>query len=302
MNVLNFGSLNIDHVYHVTNIVRPGETISSHSLEYFCGGKGLNQSIALAKSGAHVYHAGKIGTDGTILKDTLIENGVNIDCLSQSTEVNGHALIQVDESGQNCIVLYGGSNLTITKEYVDSVLTSFDTDDIVLMQNETNCTSYIAEQCHKKGIKVVLNPSPISSELLSKFPFELVSMFLINQIEGTELTQKESPTEILDSLLEKYPESSFVLTLGKRGVIYKDKAHTFSHGIYKVPVVDTTAAGDTFTGFFLGCLSNGFDIPTSLKKASIASSLSVSKLGASSSIPMMEEVNKAESQLIYKEF
>jgi len=302
MNVLNFGSLNIDHVYQVTNVVRPGETISSHNLEYFCGGKGLNQSIALAKAGAHVYHAGKIGTDGGILKDTLMKSGVNTDYLSQSEEVNGHAIIQVDKSGQNCIVLYGGSNLTMTEEYVDSVLSSFHSDDIVLMQNETNCTGYIAEQCHKKGIKVVLNPSPINKELLSVFPFQLVSMFLINQIEGTELTQKTNPTEILDSLLEKYPESSFVLTLGKRGVVYKDKVHTFSHGTYKVPVVDTTAAGDTFTGFFLGCLANGLDIPNSLKKASVASSLAVSKQGASVSIPLMEEVIQAESQLIYQEF
>lgn len=302
MNVLNFGSLNIDHVYHVTNIVRPGETISSHNLECFCGGKGLNQSIALAKSGAHVFHAGKIGTDGTILKNTLSENGVNVDCLSQCNEVNGHAMIQVDESGQNSIVLYGGSNLTLTEEYIDSVLTSFSANDIVLIQNETNCIGYIAEQSHKKGIKVVLNPSPISEELLSEFPLHLVSMFLINQIEGTELTKKEQPDEILDCLLEKYPQSSFVLTLGKRGVVYRDKDHTFSHGTYKVSVVDTTAAGDTFTGFFLGCLANGFDIPTSLKKASIASSLSVSKQGASPSIPMMDEVNKLESQLIYKEF
>jgi len=302
MNVLNFGSLNIDHVYHVSNIVRPGETISSQNLEYFCGGKGLNQSIALAKSGAHVYHAGKIGTDGTILKDTLIESGVNTDYLSQCNEVNGHAIIQVDESGQNCIVLYGGSNLTITEAYVDSVLASFTADDVVLMQNETNCTGYIAEQCHNRGIKVVLNPSPISKELLSEFPLHLVSMFLINQIEGTELTKKEQPDEILDCLLEKYPESAFVLTLGKHGVLYMDKDHSFSHGTYKVPVVDTTAAGDTFTGFFLGCLANGFDIPTSLKKASIASSLSVSTQGASTSIPMMDEVNKAESKLQYKEF
>ena len=299
MRVLNFGSLNIDHVYLVDHFVRPGETISSQKLDYFLGGKGLNQSIALAKAGAEVYHAGKIGVDGDKLKEALDKYGVNTDYLGRSDGVNGHALIQVNQSGQNCIILFGGSNRTITEDYVDGVLEHFQSGDIVLIQNETSCISYIAEQCSKKGIKVAFNPSPISQDLLTSFPFQYVSLFMINEVEGKELTGKENSEEILNSLISKYPNSACILTLGKNGVIYQDKRNTYSYGVYEVPVVDTTAAGDTFTGFFLGCLARGYDVETCLKKASVASSLAVSKRGASASIPTMEEVTASESTLKY---
>lgn len=301
MKILNFGSLNMDHVYQVEHFVTPGETISSDKLDHFCGGKGLNQSIALAKSGAEVYHAGKYGTDGALLKDTLELSGVRTDYLAQTDGVNGHAIIQVNPSGQNCIIIYGGSNQTITEGYVDATLSHFSAEDMVLMQNETNCTAYIAEQCAKKGIRVAFNPSPISKSLLSDFPFHLVSLFFINEVEGYELTHKNTPDEILDCMLQKYPTSACVLTLGKKGVVYRDKEMTLSHGTYKVDVVDTTAAGDTFTGFFIGCLAGGCDIATCLKKASVASSLSVSKKGASTSIPSLSEVDAAINYLKYVE-
>lgn len=299
MRVLNFGSLNIDHVYLVDHFVQPGETISCENLNYYLGGKGLNQSVALAKAGAEVFHAGKIGTDGAILRETLDQYGVKTEYLGESSGVNGHALIQVNKSGQNCIIIFGGSNLTITEDYIDSVLEHFQSDDLVLIQNETSCISYIAQQCSKKGIKVAFNPSPISQKLLSSFPFELISLFIINEVEGREMTGYDNPEEILNCLITKYPSAACILTLGKNGVIYKDKNYTYSHGTYHVPVVDTTAAGDTFTGYFLGCFAGGYDIPTCLEKASIASSLAVSKRGASASIPLMEEVDANEGALQY---
>lgn len=302
MSILNFGSLNIDHVYHVDHFVRPGETISAGRLEYFSGGKGLNQSIALAKAGAEVYHAGKIGTDGEKLKEILANDGVHTDYIEMTNGVNGHALIQVVPSGQNNIIIYGGSNHEITETYVDQVLENFGEDDLVLMQNEISCINYIARQCAKRKIKIALNPSPISKELLDTFPFELVSLFFINEIEGRELSKTENTDEILDSLIKMYPNSAFVFTLGHNGVIYQDKNDTFTHGIYNVKVVDTTAAGDTFTGYFLACYAAGEPIPDCLLKASVASSLAVSKPGASPSIPLMEEVLKAKSTLEYVEF
>lgn len=302
MKILNFGSLNIDHVYHVDHFARPGETISTDELDFFCGGKGLNQSIALAKAGAQVYHAGKIGKDGASLKKMLSDNGVNTDYLAGSNSLNGHALIQVNPQGQNCIICYGGSNKDITEDYVDQVISDFGENDMVLLQNEINCIEYIAKQCSSKKMKVAFNPSPISAKLLKEFPFNLVSLFFINEIEGHELTGKDDPKEMLDTLSKMYPDSTFLLTLGKSGVIYRDKGHTYTHGIYNIPVVDTTAAGDTFTGYFLACYAAGEKIEDCLRKASIASSLAVSRNGASASIPVMEEVINAQGKLTYIDF
>ena len=302
MRILNFGSLNIDHVYHVDHFVRPGETIAAHSFELFPGGKGLNQSIALARAGAAIYHAGKLGHDGEMLKEILDKNRVNTDYLEKTDEVCGHALIQVTKQGENSIIIYGGSNRTITEDFVDSVIRDFGREDMVLIQNEVSCIGYIARKCAERGMRIAFNPSPLDEELLKSFPFELVSLFVVNEIEGHGLTGKEETHEILDSLMIKYPDSAVVLTLGNRGAVYRDKAHTYTHGTYDVEVVDTTATGDTFTGYFLGCLSAGNSIPECLRKASVASSLAVSREGASSSIPTMDEVDKALHTLRYNPY
>lgn len=302
MRIINFGSLNIDHVYHVDHFVRPGETIPAQSYEIFPGGKGLNQSIALARAGAKVYHAGKLGRDGKMLKEVLETNHVNTDYLEETDEVSGHAIIQVTNEGENSIIIYGGSNRTITEDYVDRVLRDFGPGDLVLMQNEISCIDYIARRCAEKGIGIVFNPSPLDENLVKNFPFHLVSLFMVNEIEGYGLTGKDKPDEILDAFMEKYPGSAVVLTLGSRGVAYRDKDNTYYHGTYEVKVVDTTAAGDTFTGYFLSCLSSGYSIPECLTKASAASSLAVSRKGASSSIPSIDEVETALKQLKYNEF
>ena len=138
MKVLNFGSLNLDYVYQVESILIPGETQASKSRQIFCGGKGLNQSIALAKAGIPVYHAGLIGEGGEPLLEVCKENGVNTEFIRQIPGPCGHTVIQVDENGQNCILLFGGSNRSMTKEFVDTVLNSFEEGDIILLQNEIN--------------------------------------------------------------------------------------------------------------------------------------------------------------------
>ena len=297
MKILNFGSLNIDYVYKVEHFVRPGETISSQELSTFCGGKGLNQSIAIAKAGATVYHAGCIGRDGEILKEALQNNNVNTDYIEYVNSPSGHAIIQVDKGGQNCIILFSGANNLITEKYVDNILNNFDKDDILLIQNEINCIPYIMEKSYKKGLKIVLNPSPINDKI-KELPLQYVSYFILNEIEGNEITGQTEAEKILDELLSKYPESSVVLTLGKNGVIFRDKNSCAEHGIYDVWVVDTTAAGDTFTGYFLALLTEGLTIENILEKASIASSISVSRAGAANSIPFRSEVE--ESKLIQK--
>lgn len=296
IKVLNFGSLNIDYVYAVEHFVRPGETMLSQSLNKFCGGKGLNQSIALGRAGSTVYHAGKIGSDGAMLKKALNDANVNTDWLYESAEATGHAIIQVDKCGQNSILLHSGANYDIDCSFVDKVFDDFSSGDILLIQNEINNIPYIMNKAWEKGMRIAFNPSPINDEIL-KYPLQYVKWFILNEVEGNDLTGKTKPVEIADTLLSRYPDCSVVLTLGSDGVYYKDAYTTFQHGIYKVKCVDSTAAGDTFTGYFISGVVKGLEVSETLRIASIASSIAVSRAGASSSIPTIKEVESVELEL-----
>lgn len=153
MKILNFGSCNVDFVYSLNHIVHAGETETSDSMNIFPGGKGLNQSVAMACAGADVYHAGCIGADGEILSDLLKENGVDISYLKTVNERNGHAIIQVSEDGENCIFLYPGANNMITEEYIDSVLDNFEKGDIIVLQNEINMVDVIIKKAAEKSLE-----------------------------------------------------------------------------------------------------------------------------------------------------
>lgn len=289
MKVLNFGSLNLDYVYHMKSILIPGETQASHDRQIFCGGKGLNQSIALAKAGIPVYHAGMIGEEGDILLKTCRENGVNTEFIKKIDGPGGHTVIQVDENGQNCILLFGGANRSITREFADEVLASFGEGDMILLQNEINELDYIIDRAYERKMMIVLNPSPYDSAL-ERCDLTKVSLFLVNEIEGCQITGEKDPDKILMKIRELYPAAKVVLTLGGSGSVYQDENGICRQGIYKVKAVDTTAAGDTFTGYFISSLIDGLPVPEGLKLAAKASAIAVSRPGATASIPLREEV------------
>ena len=289
MKVLNFGSLNLDYVYQVESILIPGETQASKSRQIFCGGKGLNQSIALAKAGIPVYHAGLIGEGGEPLLEVCKENGVNTEFIRQIPGPCGHTVIQVDRNGQNCILLFGGSNRSMTKEFVDSVLDSFDEGDIILLQNEINELDYIIDRAYEKKMMIILNPSPFDSAL-EKCDMTKISLFLMNEIEGFQITGEKEPDRILAKVKELYPKAKVVLTLGGDGSVYQDETGIYRQGIFKVKAVDTTAAGDTFTGYFISSVIDGMPVQDGLKLAAKASAIAVSRPGATASIPVRSEV------------
>ncbi|HHW31715.1 MAG TPA: ribokinase [Clostridiaceae bacterium] len=293
MRILNFGSLNIDYVYSVPHFVRPGETLASNNYQIFAGGKGLNQSIALAKAGAKVYHGGKIGREGLFLKEKLEYYNVDTSNIKIVEGASGHAIIQVDPTGQNCIILYGGANKEITHQDINDILSNFGNGDILLLQNEISNIKYILEKAKNMGLRVALNPSPISGDLL-ECDFSAINWFILNEIEGKELTRQSEPEKIAKELLSRYPHATIVLTLGPDGVLYLDSEVMLRHGVYDVPVVDTTAAGDTFTGYFLAGVLEGLTKEECLKRASIAASLAVGKKGAADSIPYKNEVDQKE--------
>ena len=293
MKVLNFGSLNLDYVYSVDHMVTPGETLASYGMSVFCGGKGLNQSIALAKAGVSVYHAGMVGEEGGALLEACKEGGVKTDFIKTIPGKSGHTIIQVDKEGQNCILLFGGANRSITKEYVDEVLSHFEKGDILLLQNEVNLLDYIIDRAYETGMMIILNPSPYDSAL-DACDFSKISMFLLNEVEGGQVTGEKETDAILEKLKEIYPDAKVVLTLGGEGSVYQYKDEQYRQGIYPVKAVDTTAAGDTFTGYFISSVLEGLPVPEGLKLAAKASAIAVSRQGATDSIPLREEVLKAE--------
>ena len=294
MKVLNIGSMNLDLVYSVDHIVQPGETEASFSLDTFLGGKGLNQSMALAKAGVEVYQGGMIGEDGQVFLDACTEYGVKADYIRTIPGKSGHAVIQRDRNAQNCILLYGGANQMLTESYVDEVLADFGTGDILLLQNEVNMMPYIVEKAYEKGMQIALNPSPFN-EKLDAVDMEKISIFLMNEVEGNQITGLTEPDEIIAEMLRRFPMAKIVLTLGKDGAVYADAEQKHFQPIFKVEAVDTTAAGDTFTGYFLAGLLEGMSVPEILKMSAKASSIAVTREGAVPSIPYRHEVMQALS-------
>ena len=191
MKVLSFGSLNFDHVYQMDHFVMPKETTSSLSYSRGFGGKGLNQSIALAKSGLDVYHAGRVGFDGQPFIDYLQEYGVKVDYLKKDEETaTGHAIIQVSHS-ENCIILYGGANQLIDEAQIDEVLTHFEKGDLLLIQNEISSLTYLITKAHEKGLRIAFNTAPMDEKIFG-YPLELVDIFVVNEVEGKGLANVSS--------------------------------------------------------------------------------------------------------------
>lgn len=292
MKILNYGSLNIDLVYSVQQFVRAGETIASKGFQRFSGGKGLNQSVALGRAQADVFHGGKVGSDGLFLIDMLQEANVDTRHLKQNGSATGTAVIQVDRNGQNCIIIHGGANQENTREEIDQMVAAFSKGDMLLLQNEVNHTLYAIEAAKAKGMLVTLNPSPISDELKT-IPPAFVDIWILNEVEGFELTRQNDPDQILTSLHKQYPFAQIVLTLGSKGCICFNKGRIYRQAAFPVQSVDTTAAGDTFTGFYLACIAKGNSVADALRFASKASSIAVTRPGAAPSIPTYDEVDKA---------
>ena len=291
MNILNFGSLNIDYVYRVDTFLQAGETKLSKDLNLFCGGKGLNQSIAMARAGNTVYHAGLVGEDGQMLKDKLEENGVNLKYLKPVSGKSGHAIIQVADSGNNCILLYGGTNQALTVEDIDSVLDNFGSDTMLLLQNELNLTDYIIEKAARRGIPVAMNAAPMDDKVLA-YPIHKLTWLMVNEVEGRALSGASEDADIIPALKERYPNVNVLLTLGHRGSMCHYQGRTVSCSAHHVHAVDTTAAGDTFNGYFLRGILSGLSVEKCLELATTASAICVTRPGASDSVPMAAEVEE----------
>ena len=285
MKILNIGSINIDYVYEVDDFVKSGETIPSNNFKVFLGGKGLNQSVALAQAGSQVFHAGNINIKDDNIKKELIKWNVNVDNIKEVNDSTGHAIIQVNKDGENSIIIHGGANKTIESNQIDIILENFNQGDILLLQNEINKIPEIIEKANKKGMKIFFNPAPMTKEVLN-YPLNLVDCLIVNESESKKLTRKNVDfDEIINLLKNKYSNTSILLTLGEKGSIYSSKKKNFKCKAVKVKAIDTTAAGDTFIGYFISSLSRDNKVEDCLSMASKAASICVTKKGGAISIP-----------------
>jgi ribokinase len=287
--IVVIGSINVDLVFHVENFVKAKETISSKSMARFLGGKGLNQAIALSKAYPEVRLFGNISKSDLSIKEEIKTFGVSTDLIQALDGDTGTAFIQVDKTGQNCIVLNKGVNHQFERTKIDEVLSSLHQGDMIVLQNEINDLGTIIKHAKEKGLKIAFNPSPFESKIL-ELPLGDTDYLIFNEVEGRMLAHFKEPNLILKTLHNRYPNTVLVLTLGADGVMAQADNVTYEIPSHKVQVVDTTAAGDAFSGYFLAGIQKGLSVIDALEMANAAGALTVTKAGASSSIPTLAEV------------
>ncbi len=207
MRVLNMGSINIDHVYEVDHFVRPGETLSGLSYHSYAGGKGFNQSLALARAGVDTLHAGRVGNHAAWLLQRLEQEGVDTTHVTVGEATTGHAIIQVVPDGENAIVLYGGANRLISEDDVVLALSACSPGDYLLLQNEISSVAQAIQKAHERGLHIVFNPAPMTADV-HQYPLEFVDLFILNETEAEALTGKPirrrlAPECVNDSLARR---------------------------------------------------------------------------------------------------
>lgn len=291
--IITLGSLNLDFTYQLPKPLEVGETLSSLSYRCGAGGKGANQSIAAARAGAEVYHAGRIGSDGTLLRRTLADSGVRLDFLEEVETPTGHAVVLINDAGDNSIVLYGGANRTIDDAFIDRVTSAAKPGDILLLQNEITNIDHAMEAGKKAGMRVAFNFAPFDPKLAPELPLSLCDYLFLNRIEAGGIAGKSDVEEILETLARRYPETELVLTLGPEGAIALTPAgERFHADSPRVEVVETTAAGDTFIGYYLAGILDGLKPGKALERACRAAALCCSRAGAAESIPTRAELDR----------
>lgn len=290
MSIINFGSINVDYVHRVPHFPQPGETLAATSFEKGLGGKGANQSIAIARAKGSVAHFGAIGQDDGWVLDQLKDAGVDVGKISVSKTPTGHAIIYVDDHGENNIVLNGGANQTFTNASIEGALADATAGDWLLFQNETNNADHALKIARQQGMKIAYAAAPFDAQSAASI-IPQVDLIAVNEIEAQQLAQA------LGTSVDQLNCDYVLVTKGEKGAELRTPSGAFTSTSFKVDAIDTTGAGDTFLGFFLAELDKGTPPETALKIASAASAIQVTRLGAASAIPSYTEVqNFLETQ------
>ncbi|WP_415355741.1 ribokinase [Halioglobus sp. Uisw_031] len=289
--IINFGSINIDHVYRVPHLVKPGETLSSLDLVTGLGGKGANQSVAIARAGVSVAHVGRVFKGDRWAVELLASTGVDTDNIALIEGASGHAIIQVDDQGENAIVLHGGANQSFSIADIESALNHNQQARYLLMQNETNLLAEAFELAQEKGIKIVLNPAPMTDNI-KDLPLAKLDTLIVNRGEAEALCGAADIDQMTQQMAALAPQTRVVVTLGGDGAMLLANGEVTHMNSPSVDVVDTTGAGDTFVGYFLAGVAEGMNDHDALQRACLAGSIAVTRQGAIKAIPDRSEVNR----------
>lgn len=291
MTIFNLGSINADHLYAVPHIVKPGETLASTNFTQGLGGKGANQSVAIARAGGDVRHIGAVGADGQLWLDRLAELGVSVDDVATVDTPTGHAIISVASDGENAITLFPGANQVIPKTHIEDVLVDLGSNDWLLMQNETNGQDVAIIVARAKGAKIAYSAAPFSTDAVQAV-LPHIDLLVVNEGEAAD-TQKALGA----SKPEDLPVPLVLMTLGSKGAVLIDTVAKTTIYAETIPVtaVDTTGAGDTFLGYFMAATDQGMDVKATLTLANKAAALKVTKPGTADAIPGLDQVIQFQS-------
>lgn len=285
MTIWNLGSINNDIVYAVPHIPAPGETLASSGRETFLGGKGANMSVAAARAAAQVRHIGAVGPDGKDLVQRLLEYGVDTRFIASLDTETAQAIIMVDTEGENAIILHPGANHEVPQATLQSALSEAQTGDWLVMQNETNLQRTAAEMGRKLGLKVAYAAAPFSVERVEAV-IEHLDFLILNKVEAAQL--KEATGKELDAL----PVQDIIVTLGGDGADWYSATGVQHFDAVPVTPVDTTGAGDTFTGYVLACLDRGQPMAQAIETATTAGAIMVTRHGTADVIPDLLDVQE----------
>jgi ribokinase len=289
--IFNIGSINLDRVFEVDQLVSAGQTIHAQRHRTFAGGKGANQSVALARAGVDVLHVGCIGSDDLWLVQHLAGAGVDVSNLLRTDLPTGQAFIQVDSEGQNAIVVHGGANLAIEKPQVEQALLLANRSDVLLLQNEVCQGRQWLEMGLRRGLDVWLNPAPMSPEICD-WPLEKLSGLVVNEQEACALANTQSHDQAFEILTRRCRKTMVALTLGEAGAWLGWRGKRWAVSPPAIDVKDTTAAGDTFIGYLLAQVLRGSKPEQALTFACHAAALCVAQQGAGKSIPTLDQVTE----------
>ena len=281
MAIYNLGSINIDHTYRMAHLPAPGETIAASSLLTGLGGKGANQSIAIARAGGAVFHIGCIGPEGGWTAERMAADGVDISHVSTSATPTGHAIIAVDDGAENAIILFPGANRQISPGAAQAALAQAAPGDWLLLQNETSAGVETAQAARARGLRVCYCAAPFDPEAVRAIlPF--TDLLSVNELEEAQLAAG-LPEGALDPVAR-------LVTYGKRGAAWREPGREERVGAFEVTPVDTTGAGDTFLGYALAGIDAGLPLDQALRRASAAAAIQVTRPGAAEAIPLAREV------------
>lgn len=286
MTVYNLGSINLDHFYQVPHLPEPGETLAATRLDSGLGGKGANQSVAVAQGGSAVFHVGMVGADGGWVKARLAELGVDVSGIATSSRPTGHANVHVDTAGENMIVTYPGANHDQGLDHIAAVLAGAGPGDIFMLQNEVSQRVEAARMAREKGMFVVYAAAPFKPEVAeAMLPY--VDLLVLNEIEAEQLSAA------LGQPIDEIPVPHILVTRGSDGAGWRDQATGEVTQVASFPVVavDTTGAGDCFTGYVVAGLDQGLAREDALRLAAAASALHVTRPGTADAIPTRAEVD-----------